>query len=54
MCWIMGTNKKGEKLASCGHAFKFKRTRSEKIMDRKYVTTPWGMELAPEAEENNK
>lgn len=47
MCWIMGTNKKGEKLASCGHAFKFKKTRSEKLMDRKYIVTPWGLEIAP-------
>jgi len=47
MCWIMGTTKKGEKLASCGHAFKFKKTRSEKLMDRKYIRTEWGLEIAP-------
>lgn len=48
MCWIVGTNKKGEKLASCGHTFKFKKTRSEKLMDRKYIETPWGLEKVSE------
>lgn len=39
---IIGRTKKGEKLTSCGHAFKFKKTRSEKEMDRKYIRTPDG------------
>lgn len=43
--FIIGKTKKGEKLTSCGHKYKFKRTRSEKDMDRKWVQTPWGMEL---------
>lgn len=48
MMWIIGTNAKGKKLTSCGHAFKFKKTRSQKDMDRKYVSTPdGGLELAP-------
>lgn len=43
---IIGRTKKGEKLTSCGHAFKFKKTKSQKEIDRKYVQTPWGLELA--------
>lgn len=43
---IIGTSAKGEKLTSCGHAFRFKKTRSQKEMDRKYVSTPdGGLEL---------
>jgi hypothetical protein len=42
---IVGTDDKGKKIASCGHKFKFKRTKSQKDMDRKYVQTPWGLEL---------
>lgn len=52
MGYIVGENKKGEKLASCGHAFSFKKTRSEKLMDKKYVQTPWGLELAETIKEN--
>jgi hypothetical protein len=44
MC-IIGVTEKGEKLASCGHKFKFKKTKSQKEMDRKYVKTEWGLEL---------
>lgn len=47
MC-IIGSTPKGEKLTSCGHKFKFKRTKSQKDMERKYVETPWGLELANE------
>jgi hypothetical protein len=43
--FIIGKTKRGEKLTSCGHKYKFKKTRSEKEMDRKYVQTPWGLEL---------
>lgn len=44
--FIIGKSAKGEKLTSCGHAFKFKKTRSQKEMDRKYVRTPdGGLEL---------
>jgi len=42
---VIGKTDKGEKLTSCGHSFKFKRTRSQKVIDRKYITTPWGLEL---------
>lgn len=44
--WVIGATAKGEKITSCGHKFKFKKTRSEKEMDRKYVRTPdGGLEL---------
>lgn len=43
--FITGTDAKGRKLTSCGHRFKFKKSRSQKEMDRKYVKTQWGMEL---------
>lgn len=43
---IIGTNEKGEKLTSCGHAYHFKKTKSQKMMDKKYVSHPWGLELA--------
>lgn len=46
MMWVIGKNKKGEKITSCGHNFKFKKTRSQKEMDHKYVRTPdGGLEL---------
>jgi hypothetical protein len=45
MMFIVGSTKKGEKLTSCGHKFKFKKTKSQKDIDRKYVRTEWGMEL---------
>jgi hypothetical protein len=45
--FIIGTDNKGKKIASCGHAFSFKRTRSQKENDRKYIRTSWGLELAP-------
>lgn len=52
MMWIIGTDAKGKKLTSCGHKFRFKKTRSEKEMDRKYVrTADGGLELVkPDAE----
>lgn len=42
----IGTDKKGKKILSCGCKVKFKKTRSEKEMDRRYVQTAWGLELA--------
>ena len=44
MC-IVGKAKDGSKLTSCGHKFKFKKTRSQKELDRKYIKTEWGLEL---------
>lgn len=46
MMWVIGQDKKGRKLTSCGHRYKFKKTRSQKEMDRKYIRTPdGGLEL---------
>lgn len=44
--FITGTNDKGEKITSCGHVYSFQRTKSQKMMDRKYISHPWGLELA--------
>jgi hypothetical protein len=41
----VGQDNKGKKIFSCGHKASFKKTRSQKDMDRKYVMTPYGMEL---------
>jgi hypothetical protein len=47
--FVTGTTQKGEKLTSCGHKYKFKKTRSQKEMDRRYVRTPdGGLELVKE------
>jgi hypothetical protein len=46
MMLVIGQDDKGRKLTSCGHRYKFKKTRSEKEMDRKYIRTPdGGLEL---------
>lgn len=45
MMWIVGITNKNEKITSCGHQFSFKKTRSQKEMDRKYVQTEYGLEL---------
>jgi hypothetical protein len=45
LMFIVGVNSKKEKLTSCGHSFKFKKTKSQKDLDRKYVKTAWGMEI---------
>ena len=46
MMFVIGVTKKGEKLTSCGHKYKFKKTKSQKDMDRKYVRMPdGGLEL---------
>lgn len=44
MMVIIGEDGKGKKIASCGHRFKFKKTKSQKDMDRKYIQTPYGLE----------
>jgi hypothetical protein len=41
---IIGTTSKGKKLMSCGHSFRFKRTKSQKDLDRGYIKTEWGLE----------
>mgnify|MGYP001207566014 CR=1 FL=1 len=43
--WIVGKTKNGKSIASCGHSFKFKKTKSQKEFDKKYVQTIWGLEL---------
>jgi hypothetical protein len=48
MMIVIGTNKKGKKIGSCGCAFHFKKTKSQKDMDRKYVQTEFGLELVKE------
>lgn len=49
MMLVIGVDKKGKKITSCGHKFKFKKTKSQKDMDRKYVRTPdGGLELVRE------
>ena len=42
---IVGTNSKGKKIGSCGHVWRFKKTRAAKFLDNKYVKTKWGLEL---------
>ena len=47
--FITGKDDKGKKLTSCGHAYSFKKTRSQKEMDRRYIKTPdGGLELVKE------
>jgi hypothetical protein len=38
--------KNNKKIGSCGHTWKFKQSKSAKLMDRKYVKTEFGLELA--------
>jgi|WetSurMetagenome_2_1015567.scaffolds.fasta_scaffold1672045_1 hypothetical protein len=45
LIFVIGTNRKGKKIGSCGCTWKFKKTKSAKEMDRKYVQTPTGLEL---------
>jgi len=42
---IIGLNNKNKKIASCGHVFSFRKTKSAKMLDRKYIQTPFGLEL---------
>jgi hypothetical protein len=44
MMLVIGESPKGEKLTSCGHKYSFKKTRSQKEADRKYIKTEWGLE----------
>lgn len=45
MMFVTGIDNKGKKITSCGHKFSFKKTKSQKMMDRRYVETPWGLEV---------
>lgn len=42
--FVTGRAANGASLTSCGHKFKFKKTKSEKIADREWIRTPWGLE----------
>lgn len=44
MMFIIGSDDKNRKLTSCGCRFKFKKTKSEKDMDRQFIETPYGLE----------
>ncbi len=45
MMYVIGSDNKGKKIGSCGHKFRFKKTKSEKDSEKKYITTAWGLEL---------
>lgn len=45
MMFVVGVNNKDKKIGSCGCTWKFKKTKSKKKMDNKYIKTPWGLEL---------
>lgn len=45
MMFIIGHDSKGKKITSCNHSYSFKKTRSQKIAERKYIKTEWGLEL---------
>jgi hypothetical protein len=51
MMFITGTDGK-KKITSCGHKFRFKLTKSQKDMARKYIRTEYGLELAPISQPN--
>lgn len=42
--FIVGKDVKGKTLTSCGHVYKFKRSKSQKMAERKYIQTAWGLE----------
>lgn len=42
--FILGKDSKNRSLTSCGHKFKFKKTKSQKDLDKKYIRTKWGLE----------
>jgi len=43
MC-VIGTSADGSKITSCGCQFKFKKTKFQKELDRKYIKTEYGLE----------
>jgi hypothetical protein len=45
LMFIVGTDAKNKKITSCGHRFRFRLTKSQKDMKRKYIKTEWGLEL---------
>ena len=45
LIFILGKDKKNYSIASCGHRFRFKQSKSKKELDKKYRDTEWGLEL---------
>jgi hypothetical protein len=43
--WVIGKDEKGNSVSSCGHSWSFKKSRSQKELERKYIRTEWGLEL---------
>lgn len=43
MC-VIGKSSDGSKITSCGCQFKFKKTKFQKELDRKYIKTEYGLE----------
>lgn len=43
--WVIGKTKNSKKITSCGHVFKFKKTKFQKLLDNKYKQTSWGLEI---------
>ena len=44
MMFITGKDHKNYSITSCSHRFKFKKTKSQKDMERKYIETEYGLE----------
>jgi len=42
--YIVGKTVSGKKIGSCGCVWKFKKTKSEKISNRRYINTEYGLE----------
>lgn len=42
---IIGSTSKGKKIGSCGCTWKFKKSKSKKRLDNKYIETKDGFEL---------
>jgi hypothetical protein len=45
MVFVMGKDKKNFTMVSCGHKYRFKMSRSQKDLERKYIKTEFGLEL---------
>lgn len=43
---IIGRTEKGKPITSCGHSYRFNKTKSQKMMDRQFISYPWGLERA--------
>ena len=45
MMWVVGKTKNNKKITSCGHIFRFRKSKFQKFLDKKYIETPWGLEI---------